>query len=83
MSMLTPIATVILALSCIALGIGIAEYYHYRIDRVRQGVVPLDQPDRVLMWDEPPAPQPIVSAQDFSRMKRTGRITKLVGGGHP
>lgn len=78
--MLTPIATVILALVCIGLGIGIAEYYHYRIDRARRETVPLDQPD---MWDlSHPAPQPIVSAQDFAHMKRTGRVTKLVGGGH-
>jgi hypothetical protein len=77
--MLTPIGTVILALVCIGLGIGIAEYYHYRIDRARRETVPLDQPD---LWDlSHPTPQPLMNTQDFARMKRTGRITKMVGGG--
>ena len=79
--MMSPIATVLLALACIGLGIGIAEYYHYRIDRARREAVPLDQPDLSDMWDlSHPAPQPVMTTQDYSRMKRTGRITKMVGG---
>ncbi len=81
--MLTPIGTVILALACIGLGLALAEHYHYRIDRARHGTVPLDRPDLSDMWDlSHPAPQPVVSVQDFARMKRTGRITKMVGGDH-
>ena len=73
---------VLLAFGSLALGIGIAEYYHYRIDRARQRAVPLDRPDLSDMWDmSHPAPQPVVSAQDFARLKRSGRITKMVGGG--
>ncbi len=70
----------LIAIGFLALGIGIAEYYHFRIDRARRETVPLDQSD---MWDmSHPAPQPkVVGVQDYSRMKRTGRVTKLVGGG--
>ena len=71
---------VLLLLGGLALGIGIAEYYHYRIDRARRGAVPLDQPD---MWDlSHPAPQPVMTTQDYAHMRRTGRVTKMVGGGH-
>lgn len=44
-----------LALGLLALGMGISEYYHRRIDRARRELVPMDQPD---LWDLTPAPQP-------------------------
>lgn len=59
--MLSPIATVILALAFLAIGIGIAEYYHYRIDKAAQG-----KPQE--MWDLTPAPQ--LKALDYARQKR-------------
>jgi len=76
--MMTPIATVILALCCIGLGIGIAEYYHIRIDRARDKRA-MKQPE---MWNlTHPAPQPIVYTQDYAHLRKTGRITKLTGEG--
>ncbi len=62
--MLTPIAAVGLILVGLLLGIGIAEFYHYRIDKARQG-----EPQE--LWDLSPAPQPkILTTQDYARQKR-------------
>ena len=72
----------LIAISFLALGIGIAEYYHYRIDRARRTAVPLDRPDLSDMWDlSHPAPQTVINAQDYAHLKRNGRMTKFVGGG--
>lgn len=71
-NMLTPIATVILALVCVALGVGIAEYYHCRIDQAKLLSRQQVQPD---MWDlSHPTPQlKVVNTQEYARQKRTRR----------
>lgn len=55
----------LITIGLLLLGAGISEYYHWRIDRARRELVPMDQPD---MWDlTPPAPQPNIVPMDSRR----------------
>ena len=72
---------VLLTIGLLAVGIGISEYYHWRMGKAARSIQPMDQPD---LWDlTPPTPQPrqVVNAEDYAHMRKTGRVTKFVGGG--
>ena len=69
-----------MVLGLLALGMGISEYYHYRIDRARRDARALDQPD-IPLGVNAPQPRAVINASQYRQMPKGGQITKLVQGG--